>query len=158
ARPPPRHTLPSRPSLYALTAPAGEPRTVTSAPGAHRVTVGNDTEPAAVRCHRSGCRADHTVSSRSSGVRNRGVTRTSPIQPATSPAAASTAAVASLPMSSSNRYTTSPLARCAQPPTTRPLHHTVGPTLPDLSNRAGVWSPRYHDRCDQPIGVGSSAG
>ncbi|KJY34242.1 hypothetical protein VR44_12325 [Streptomyces katrae] len=55
--------------------------------------------------------------------------------------------------------TISPSGRWAQPPTIRPSHHTVGPTLPYRSNSSGTWAgSRYQSRCRQPIGVGSSAG
>ena len=58
----------------------------------------------------------------------------------------STPAAASPPTSSSSRTAISPSVRCAQPPTIRPSHHTVGPMLPDRSNSAG------------PCGRGTSAG
>ncbi len=64
-----------------------------------------------------------------------------------------------LPSSSSNRQTISPSFRWAHPPTTRPSHHTVGPTLPLRSNSEGHSSgARYHSRRCHPIAVGSSAG
>ena len=99
------------------------------------------------------------VSSRSRGARKRGVTRAVPSHPSSAAASAATAAAPSAPMSSSSRYTTSPDARCAQPPTTRPAHHTVGPTFPVRSNITGTCrGSRYQPRACHPIGVGSSAG
>ena len=74
------------------------------------------------------------------------------------PARSSTAAVASRPMSSSIRVTTSPDGRTAQPPTMRPSAQIVGPALPAVSNRAARCGPRYQSRPVQPIVVGSSGG
>src|SRR6516165_4517742 len=84
--------------------------------------------------------------------------RAAPSHASSASASAETAEAASDPTSSSNRYTTSPDGRCAQPPTILPSHQTVGPMLPVLSNNVGPCGPRYQSRACQPIGVGSSAG
>ena len=81
------------------------------------------------------------VSSRSSGVGKRAVTRVAPTSSASRAASASTAAFASAPTSSSSLKTTSPSLRCAQPPTMRPSCQTVGPMLPV--------------EVEQPLGVGA---
>src|SRR3984957_2337582 len=102
-------------------------------------------------------RPRYALSSRSSGVRNRGVTRFAPSQASSLAAWPETAAAPSAPMSSSSRTTTSPDPCCAQPPTTRPSHQTVGPMLPVRSNSAARCGPRNQSRACHPIGVGSSA-
>jgi methionyl-tRNA synthetase len=104
------------------------------------------------------------ASSRSSGVRNRGVIRifrfsgSSPIHSRSRPASAIMAAEASAPTSSSSRTAISPSLRCAQPPTIRPSHQAVGPMFPERSNSAAACPPRYQPRSRQPIAAGSRAG
>jgi hypothetical protein len=103
-------------------------------------------------------RESNPASSRSSGVRKRGVMRAGPIHSRSLPASAAIAAAASAPASSSSRTAISPSLRCAQPPTIRPSHQAVGPMFPDRSNRAGPCSPTYQARSRQPMAAGSRAG
>ena len=78
--------------------------------------------------------------------RARGLSLTSPTWAARRSARCSIAARASAPTSSSSRNRISPPAACAQPPTTRPSHQTVGDALPLRSNSSGPCSARYQSR------------
>ena len=69
-------------------------------------------------------------SERSSGVRNSGRIRMSPSQSQRRSRSASIIARVGASTVSSNSTTTAPSPSCAQPPTTRPFAHTVGPAFP----------------------------